>query len=278
MCLAFVLLGCGAEMVTPLDAGDAGISMLEDAEPDAAQLEDAGDGGLDPPVLDAGSPLEDAGNDAGSDAGGLLEDAGVDSGPPPTPDAGPPDAGLVTDAGPGLPDAGSDAGTPDAGVVTVPDAGPPDAGPPDAGHDAGPPPCLPDTWEPNNAQASAALLATCRSNAGAWNIDRPTFHGPDADWYRIEVRRTTTRPTRVRASTPPGAMAWLRIRYVCDTGPPVACSGSRIGTTCETLGLGWAELTVSCPDPSGNATFYVEATRPSASACMYSPTLELEPG
>lgn len=171
-----------------------------------------------------------------------------------------------------------DAGPPDAGP---PDSGPPDAGR-DAGRDAGPfidpdagPSCLPDGFEPNNTQATAALIGTCRSGACVY-LPEPTFTGPDSDWFRIDVRRTTARPTRVRVSAPAGMTGWFRIRYVC-AGTPTCTGGSRIGTACEETALGFAELDVSCPDLSADATFYVEATRPALDACGYAPTFELEP-
>lgn len=286
LAVALALTACGCPEIiagTPDAAGgDAGIPY-DGATDDAPTYDagaDAGDGGLPDAGLPDSGPLEDAGIDAGSDAGGLPDagepdsgpppelDAGVDAGPPPDPDAGPP---PEPDAGPPPPvDAGTDAGPPDAG--------PPDSGPPDAGYDAGPPPCLLDAWEPNNTQAAASFLMTATTNAVIANIDAPTFSGPDSDWYRIDVRRTTSSPTHVHAYAPAGASAWLRIRYVC-AGTPVSCgTGSRSGSACESIGLGDVEMTVTCPDLSAAATYYVEATRPSLSACAYSPTLELDPG
>jgi hypothetical protein len=300
--LAVALAACSAPV--PADVADATL-------PDASAQEDAGS--LDATALDAAEPSDADGLDAlvsndataGPDAGGMdldagtndagaeddadivsLDDAGaadagladLDAGTPDLdagsvePDAGDLDAGTMDDAGP----MEADAGPPDAGAE--PDAGS-DAGPPDAGYDAGPPPCLSDPWEPNDTQATARLLATCTTNAGLWNIDRPTFSGADSDWYRIDVRRTTTRPTHVRVSTPPGVTAWLRIRYVCDSGIPTCSAGAaRISNYCERVALADVDLTATCPDLSGNAAFYVEATRPSLAACVYSPTFELEPG
>jgi hypothetical protein len=281
LCLALALTACGCPDVGDVpDAGDAGLPMTDAQVPDDAEPDTGTDAGEDGGLPDAGPPDSGPPPDAwipeDPDAGGLLDagepdsgppvepDAGMDAGPPPEPDAGPPP----------VPDAGVDAGPPDAGP---PDSGPPDAGEPDAGTDAGPV-CLLDSFEPNDTQATAALLGTSRSGAGAWLPDETTFSGADSDWYRVDVRRTTTRPTLVRASAPAGMLAWFRIRYVCDSGTPTCTGGSRIGNTCEETALGFAELVVACPDLSGNATFYIEATRPSLAACGYSPTFELEPG
>lgn len=93
--------GCNHEP-DPIGAVDSGVDFGDAAvNVDAAgAIPDAG-----VPCHDAG-PMDDAGPDAGADAG--MPDAGL-------PDAGTPDAGV---------DAGMDADVPDAGIIVpCPDAG-----------------------------------------------------------------------------------------------------------------------------------------------------------
>ena len=165
------------------DAGpvnDGGAAAGVDAGPADAGALDAG-----PPVEDAGQG-NDAGPAAGPDSGTPVMDAGPgnDAGPDGGPDAGAVAMDAGNDAGPSMMDAGSDAGSSnDGGSDAGVDAGPADAGEFDAGFCPGVP-------------CACNGIDLCESDGG--NLECVV----DTTWTATEVPSDVPPPSQYTVTSP----------------------------------------------------------------------------